>query len=277
MFRTPIFKDLKATGAISPKAAAGGGAAGMQPAGNRAGAGAAFNKILGEVLLTRQDRPQSINSRRQEIPRFKSMANMGDSHLSQLILKSSLNRLSGRLASKSAGAGGGGSSRADVDRYFSGGRGAGTNPSAYDGLIRNASQKHQVPEDLIKAVIKVESNFNPRATSHMGAMGLMQLMPGTARDLGVTAAYDPAQNIDGGTRYLKEMLERFNGSVPMALAAYNCGPGTLEKGRSLPAETRSYLQLVNRYYNNRRVQPKPANQVSTVNPTNSAATEASPS
>jgi soluble lytic murein transglycosylase-like protein len=144
------------------------------------------------------------------------------------------------------------SARGEVERHFRagasrGGRSA-RNPAAYDHIIQDAAQRHDVPEGLIKAVIKVESNFNPRATSPKGAMGLMQLMPGTARDLGVRQAYNPEENIDGGTRYLREMLDRYRGSVPMALAAYNWGPGNLEKGRSLPRETRNYLEMVGRLY-----------------------------
>jgi soluble lytic murein transglycosylase-like protein len=128
-------------------------------------------------------------------------------------------------------------------------------------LIKEAARRHQVPEGLIKAVIKVESDFNPRATSHAGAMGLMQLMPGTARDLGVRCAYNPAENIEGGTRFLRDLLDRYGGNVPMALAAYNWGPGNLESGRSLPRETRNYLEAVGRLYPvrhaSRTAAPKP--------------------
>ena len=84
-------------------------------------------------------------------------------------------------------------------------------------------------------------------------MGLMQLMPGTARDLGVSCAYNPGDNVDGGTRFLKDLLDRYEGNVPMALAAYNWGPANLEKGRSLPLETRNYLESVGRLYPFRHV------------------------
>jgi len=87
-------------------------------------------------------------------------------------------------------------------------------------------------------------------------MGLMQLTPGTARDLGVRRPYDPQENINGGTKYLRELLDRYDGNVPMAVAAYNCGMRNVEKGR-LPQETRSYLQLVSRHYGGRQVLSKP--------------------
>ncbi len=122
--------------------------------------------------------------------------------------------------------------------------------SSMQGLIAKASQRHGVDEALIKAVVKAESNFNPNAVSHAGAQGLMQLMPATAKGLGVTDSFDPEQNIMAGTRFLKDMLKRYQGNIDSALAAYNWGPGNVDrKGTgALPQETREYLAKVKTLY-----------------------------
>ncbi|NTV50389.1 MAG: lytic transglycosylase domain-containing protein [Geobacteraceae bacterium] len=118
-----------------------------------------------------------------------------------------------------------------------------------DPIILKASRKYGVDVGLIKAVIKAESNFNPQAVSHAGARGLMQLMPATARSLGVTDSFDAEQNVMGGTRFLKDMLKRYGGNVDSALAAYNWGPGNVDKRPDhLPRETREYLVRVKQLY-----------------------------
>ena len=118
-----------------------------------------------------------------------------------------------------------------------------------DPLIAQASSRYGVDAGLIKAVIKAESGFNPNAVSHAGAQGLMQLMPGTARSLGVTDSFDPEQNVMGGTRFLRDLLSRYNGDVDSALAAYNWGPGNVDKRPDrLPRETRDYLVRVKQLY-----------------------------
>ncbi|MBW2142162.1 MAG: lytic transglycosylase domain-containing protein [Deltaproteobacteria bacterium] len=120
----------------------------------------------------------------------------------------------------------------------------------FDELIEKAAGKTGLDANLVKAVIKAESNFDPRVESDKGARGLMQIMPGTAGDLGIANAFDPAQNIEGGCRYLKQMLDRYSGNLNQALAAYNWGPGNLDRSKGgLPAETRTYIERVNRYYN----------------------------
>jgi soluble lytic murein transglycosylase-like protein len=116
----------------------------------------------------------------------------------------------------------------------------------FGDLIRAAAEKHGVDEKLIEHVIAVESNFNPRAVSRKQAQGLMQLLPRTAARYAVADVFDPAQNIEAGTRYLKEMLERFQGNLALALAAYNAGPEMVERYRGIPpfAETQNYVRQI---------------------------------
>jgi len=142
----------------------------------------------------------------------------------------------------------------------------------YDAFIRGAAQRYQLPESLIRAVIRTESNFYPKAVSRAGAMGLMQLMPRTATSLGVEQAFDPMQNIYGGTRYLRLLANRYDGDMILVLAAYNAGAGNVEKYGGVPPfeETRAYVRAVlQRFYGYERkaaahpagVRPGPARHV----------------
>lgn len=124
---------------------------------------------------------------------------------------------------------------------------AGTAAAQFEPLIQAHASRAGLSPDLVRAVIQVESAFNPRARSPKGAMGLMQLMPATAAELGVRQPYDPAENIAGGTAYLRGLLDRFDGNVELALAAYNAGPEAVERhGRAVPpyAETTRYVEKV---------------------------------
>jgi soluble lytic murein transglycosylase-like protein len=127
------------------------------------------------------------------------------------------------------------------------GAGEGVRSSQWDDVIDFHAREQGVRPDLVRAVIQVESAFNPRARSYKGAMGLMQLMPATARDLGVRNAYDPLENIRGGVTYLRGLLDQFNGNEELALAAYNAGPGAVTKyGGTVPPyrETRDYVSKI---------------------------------
>ena len=117
----------------------------------------------------------------------------------------------------------------------------------YGDLIRAAAAKHGVDEKLITHVIAVESNFNPRAASHKQALGLMQLLPATAAKYSVSNIFDPAENIDAGTHYLKDLLTHYKGNTSLALAAYNAGPQMVSKYGGIPpfSETQKYVQKIN--------------------------------
>ncbi len=127
---------------------------------------------------------------------------------------------------------------------------AGGTPTSYDQDIRRIAQRYQLDPPLIKAIIHTESYFNPRAVSRRGAQGLMQLMPETAKDLQVANPFNPLDNIDGGTRYLRWLLDSFNGDLILSLAAYNAGPGLVSRTGGVPQiqETREYVHKVLKQY-----------------------------
>jgi hypothetical protein len=149
------------------------------------------------------------------------------------------------------------SAAAEVDQYL--GRsssnqnslsGTGFSQLEINAAIDKAAAKHNVDANLVRALVKVESNFNPNAVSRKGAMGLMQLMPQTARQLNLTNPFNPEQNVDAGVRHLKQLLESYGGDVRLSLAAYNAGSGAVARSAGIPryAETRNYVRRITELY-----------------------------
>src|SRR5271170_7328296 len=126
----------------------------------------------------------------------------------------------------------------------------GADDGRLDRIVRDAAARHQVDPALVKAVISTESGWNPQAVSRKGAVGLMQLIPGTAQRFGVGNPFDPAQNVEAGTTYLKSLLDRYDGDLDKTLAAYNAGEGAVDRSGGVPAfrETRQYVQKVTDAY-----------------------------
>ncbi|MGH9521029.1 MAG: lytic transglycosylase domain-containing protein [Terriglobales bacterium] len=139
-----------------------------------------------------------------------------------------------------------GTSTSRDPNYTSLSRGHRVSSQEIDSAIDTAAAKHSVDANLVRAIVKQESNFNPSAVSNKGAMGLMQLMPGTARQLGVTDPFDPQQNVEAGVRHLKHLLDDFNGNVELSLAAYNAGEGAVTRNNGVPPypETREYVKRI---------------------------------
>jgi hypothetical protein len=135
--------------------------------------------------------------------------------------------------------------------FANAGRGQSFSQPEIDAAVERAAARHNVDPNLVRAVIKVESNFNPNAVSSKGAMGLMQLMPQTARELNLTNPFDPEQNVDAGVRHLKKLMESYGGDVGLSLAAYNAGAAAVARSAGIPhfTETRNYVRRITALYN----------------------------
>ena len=155
--------------------------------------------------------------------------------VSQYIGRESNQSANARIAAANFGSAAGGTASAASD---------------IDSAIEQAAARHNVDPNLVRAVVKVESNFNPNAVSRKGAMGLMQLMPSTARQLNVKNPFDPEQNVDAGVRHLKQLLESYGGDIKLTLAAYNAGAGAVARSSGVPryAETQNYVRRITSLY-----------------------------
>jgi hypothetical protein len=149
------------------------------------------------------------------------------------------------------------SAAAEVDQYLDKPQSEQNSPSHHgftqkeiDEAINKAAERHAVDPNLVRALVKVESNFNPNAVSRKGAMGLMQLMPQTARQMRLTNPFNPEENIDAGVRHLKDLLDSYGGDVRLSLAAYNAGAGAVARSAGIPhyAETRNYVKRITQLY-----------------------------
>ncbi len=143
------------------------------------------------------------------------------------------------------------STQSATARIVAANSGTAATPADIDSAIERAAARHNVDPNLVRAVVKVESNFNPNAVSRKGAIGLMQLMPSTARQLNVKNPFDPEQNVDAGVRHLKQLLESYGGDVRLSLAAYNAGAGAVARSSGVPhyAETQNYVRRITNLYN----------------------------
>lgn len=195
-----------------------------------------------------QSRLESMKSPRGNIGGFDTLVNQAESLVTDRP-SGSVRRMAGQIAAQGVAA---------FDPVATGlvPNLQSTPPSAegsIQDLIRKAALDHGLDPDLLNALVKQESSYNPNAVSSAGAMGLTQLMPRTAKSLGVTDAFDPVQNLNGGAKYLAQMLREFNGDTRLALAAYNAGPGAVRRAGGIPpfAETRNYVEKVMAGYQKR--------------------------
>jgi len=178
------------------------------------------------------------------------------SNLMNQQIQATLFQLFSKWLEKSTNSSTGANSEQDLSTLFQSASGASTYTGSYSGLsgsnssfdeiIQETAKKHGVDPSLVRAVVQAESNFNPNAVSSAGAKGLMQLMPGTASSLGVQNSFDPEQNVEGGTKLLRSLLDRYDGNTSLALAAYNAGPGAVSKYGGIPPykETQVYVNRV---------------------------------